>query len=282
MTNEKNREKLGKIEKNDIPIVPIVMQTFNRLEYTMNVISSFKNNILYPYYLIVVDNGSTDGTVEYLKLMEKLGFVHHLILNNENKGIAEPKNQGIEVVHELISNGANIKYVCITDNDIVPPFIRDNGCVLENIVKVMDKNSWIGMCGVDLTPDNSPDFQEWWWRLRQHQMQEPVFAEIAIGFWFSVTRIEYLREFKFTGESLYGRVDESYRNWLTNVKKVRIGLLKGTSLKGRKGEHIETTPKVGIHLGWTEDRVKYPDYVNMKKLERGKAEVAWEEKGKQW
>ena len=263
-------------------MIPIIMQTYNRIEYSMQVIAAFMNHILYPHKIIIIDNGSTDGTPEYLKLMLRLKIIDRLILNKENRGIAEPKNQGIELVREFTKNH-DIKYVCITDNDIVPPFLRDNkSCVLTKMIQVMDKHPEIGMCGVDLVGDNAPGSQEWWWNLRQHPITNPTFAEIAIGFWFAVTRYEYLKEFKFDGESLYGRVDESYRNWLTSVKMAKIGLLKGVSLKNKQGVHLETVPKLGIHLGWTEDNEIRYDYVLMKKQERYKAEQAWETKGKKW
>jgi len=262
-------------------MIPIIMQTFNRVEYTIQVIAAIRNNILHPYQLIVVDNGSIDGTIEQLELMRKQGLIHHLVLNDKNLGIAEPKNQGLKIVDELAKT-QEIKYVCITDNDIVPPFIRDNGCALKKITEIMDKHEYIGMCGVDLARDNAPPNQEWWWRLRQHPLKNPTFAEIAIGFWFAVTRYEYFKDFKFNTVSLYGRVDESFRNWLTQVKKAKVGLLKGVSRKDSHGVHIETIPKLGYHLGWTEDYSKHNEYVLMKKRERFKAERIWKQQNKVW
>jgi len=263
-------------------VVPIILQCFNRIEYTMQVLSSFKNHLLYPHEVIVIDNGSTDGTVEYLKMMKELCFIDYLILNSENKGIAEPKNQGLEIVAEITKN-KTIKYVVITDNDIAVPFIRDSdaGCVLSKLVQLLDNSPHIGMCGVDLSRDNAPSYQEWWWRLRQHSMSTPTFAEIAIGFWFSIIRYEYFQDFKFIGESSYGKIDESLRNYITLQKKTKIGLLKGVSVF-ENGKYKETSPRLGVHLGWTEDFGKYPDYVKMKKQERAKAEQAWKEKNRKW
>lgn len=258
-------------------MIPILLQTFNRIEYTVQVISSIRNHILYPHQVIVVDNASTDGTIEYLELMKKLGFIHHLILNKTNLGIAEPKNQGLQIIKE-IAKSQQIKYVCITDNDIVPPFIRNNGCILTKIAEMMDSHPEVGMCGVDLNRDNSPNNQEWWWRLRQHPSSNPVFAEIAIGFWFSVIRYDYFKDFKFVGESLYGRVDESLRNYIGLVKKAKIGILKGIYNSEKK----ETESNLGIHLGWREDIEKFPEYVNLKKQERFKAEQAWKQKDRKW
>ena len=62
----------------------VITLTYNKLEYTKKFIES-----LYKYTkdfeLIIVDNGSTDGTVEYLKSLKDV----KLILNNENKGYIE-------------------------------------------------------------------------------------------------------------------------------------------------------------------------------------------------
>ena len=141
-------------------MVPIILQTFNRVNYTCQVLSAIKNHILYPHYTIVIDNASTDGTIDYLNFAKEHGMIDELVLNTENKGIAEPKNQGLEIVKK-IAEIQEIKYVCISDNDIVPPLMREDGCVLEHIVRLMDKNLFIGMCGVDLDRQNAPTNQEW-------------------------------------------------------------------------------------------------------------------------
>ena len=254
-------------------MIPIILQTYNRVSYTMQVISAIQNHLLYPYYLIVIDNASTDGTVEYLQFLKKQNIIQELILNSSNLGISEPKNQGLDIVKKL----ENIKYVCITDNDIVVPFIRP-ACVLTKIVEMMDLHPEVGMCGIDLDRANAPANQEWWWRLRQHPSTNPTFAEISIGFWFSVIRYEHIKDFRFNSSSLYGRADESCRNFLGLEKKSKIGLLKGVYDPVKK----ETISKVGTHLGWTEDLQSRPDYVNFKKAERYKAEKEWQEKNRKW
>jgi GT2 family glycosyltransferase len=257
-------------------MVPIIMLTYNRVEYTMEVLAAFKNHLLYPHKVIVIDNASTDGTREYLDVAKKLGFIDHLILNDTNLGIAEPKNQGLKAKTEPI------KYIVITDNDIVPPFVRHkDGCILTQMVDIMEKHQNIGMLGIDLNRDNSPPNQEYWWRLRQHNT-DVRFAEIVIGFWFTLFRYDVLKEFNFVGASNYGMVDESIRNYLTIVKKAKIGLIKGVEAF-ENGKHKETLSKPGIHLGWTEDtQGKYKSYVDMKKAERYKAEQEWKKDGRKW
>lgn len=45
----------------------ICLITYNRLEYTKRTLKNLKETISVPYCLIVSDNGSTDGTTEWLK-----------------------------------------------------------------------------------------------------------------------------------------------------------------------------------------------------------------------
>lgn len=51
----------------DIPVTSIIILTHNQLNYTKKCIDSIFTHTQKPFELIVVDNGSTDGTVEYLE-----------------------------------------------------------------------------------------------------------------------------------------------------------------------------------------------------------------------
>lgn len=62
----------------------IVIITFNRLAYTKRTLRSLLATIEVPYYLVVVDNASTDGTVKYLKNHKKRSKIDQVILNPEN------------------------------------------------------------------------------------------------------------------------------------------------------------------------------------------------------
>lgn len=72
----------------------IIILTYNQLAYTKLCIESIKK--LTPdnsYEIIVVDNNSTDGTVDWLKSQTDL----KVILNSENKGFPAGCNQGIKI-----------------------------------------------------------------------------------------------------------------------------------------------------------------------------------------
>ena len=75
----------------------VVMLTHNNIEYTKLCIQSLRlYDVLDNYEIIIVDNNSTDGTVEWLK--EQKGIKY--ILNNENRGFPAACNQGIEIANK--------------------------------------------------------------------------------------------------------------------------------------------------------------------------------------
>lgn len=90
--------------------------------------------------LIVVDNGSTDGSVELVR--ERFPQVQ-LIRNEENTGYAYPNNQGLEA-----STG---RYVLLLNSDTeVRPF------ALARLVEFMERHPEAGACGPTLRyPDGS-------------------------------------------------------------------------------------------------------------------------------
>lgn len=62
----------------------VVLISYNRLEYTKRTLRAFWDTIATPYYLVAVDNASTDGTQEYLSNVRDRGRIDKVILNPEN------------------------------------------------------------------------------------------------------------------------------------------------------------------------------------------------------
>lgn len=95
----------------------IMMATYNRLELTKRMLNSFFKTTSDPYRLIIVDNGSTDGTVEYLKdLKENCTALLDVHFNEKNLGIAVARNQGLK-----IANKYNTRWLSTVDNDVELP-----------------------------------------------------------------------------------------------------------------------------------------------------------------
>lgn len=90
-----------------LELTSIIMLTRDRIELTKKCVESIIRHTDVPYEWVFVDNGSTDGTVEYLKSIDRA----KVIVNEENKGFAAGCNQGIAV--------AEGKYYLLINNDTV-------------------------------------------------------------------------------------------------------------------------------------------------------------------
>lgn len=80
---------------NNPPSVAIIYFTFDRLAYTKKSLKALLRNTRYPFELHIVDNGSGDGTPEYLRAMRDKhpDIIKSLTLNHENRGLAAPTNE---------------------------------------------------------------------------------------------------------------------------------------------------------------------------------------------
>lgn len=88
----------------------ILLLTFNRKELLQRTLESIWERTRTPYRLIVIDNGSSDGTVEYLKSIEDKV---ELVLLEENIGICPAYNEGFKFVES--------EYFITTQDDLLPP-----------------------------------------------------------------------------------------------------------------------------------------------------------------
>lgn len=119
-----------------MPKVSVIVLTYNNLELNRKCIQSIIDNTGYPNYeLIIVDNKSTDGTVEYLHEVEQWnnGKIK-IIFNQENSGFAGGNNIAISQ-----STG---DYILLLNNDTVVT----RGWIT-NMVKHLKQNPNYGMCG---------------------------------------------------------------------------------------------------------------------------------------
>jgi GT2 family glycosyltransferase len=97
--------------------------SYNRLNFTKRMLDSFLKNTTSPYHLIIVDNGSTDGTPEYLSTLHLHNMSDNeycqgveLKFNEKNKGIAVGRNQGLSIAKKF-----GDEYLSTLDNDIELP-----------------------------------------------------------------------------------------------------------------------------------------------------------------
>ena len=97
--------------KRIFPKVSVIIVSFNNLQYLKPCIESIFEYSNYPNLeVIVVDNGSVDGSAEYLKGKKEEGKIG-TILNPQNFGFAKANNQGVG-----ISSG---EYIILLNDDVV-------------------------------------------------------------------------------------------------------------------------------------------------------------------
>ncbi len=114
------------------PFVSIIVPSFNHRHYVGTLIESIYSQSYKNFEVIILDDGSKDGSPDYLKeLSQKYNF--QLILK-ENEGLCKTLNRGLE-----IAKGAYI--VMIASDDILMPKR------LEEQVEYLEQNPQVDVVG---------------------------------------------------------------------------------------------------------------------------------------
>ena len=97
----------NKTSRTEYPLTSIIIVTYNQLAYTRQCIDSIRMRTDDPYEIIFVDNGSTDGTPEYLRSLAGA----RVICNSQNRGFPAAVNQGLEI--------ATGQQILLLNNDVI-------------------------------------------------------------------------------------------------------------------------------------------------------------------
>lgn len=111
-------------------MVSVVILNFNGKKYLDDCITSVLAQTFRDYEVIIVDNGSSDGSVEYLETQYPWVKV---VKNRENLGFAEGTNTGIRQ--------AKGEYILTLNNDT-----RMDNRFLECLIRVMKSDGGVGIC----------------------------------------------------------------------------------------------------------------------------------------
>ena len=145
------------------PLVSIVITSFNRLE---DVKETIKRSGDIPYLnkeIIVVDGGSTDGTVEYLQSLEKEGK-HKMVIIGENLGNCYTTNEGMK--------SAVGEFVFIIDDDC---FLRPK--TVQKTVDLFHSNPNLAAIGFGLKNPNINFSEEDYWKETDYEVKENQFND---------------------------------------------------------------------------------------------------------
>ncbi len=90
--------------------VSVIIPCLNNLGFTKKTLEGVLSKTQVPFEIIVVDNGSSDGTSEYLEGMKSEAGIR-VIRNSLNRGAPAAFNQGIRV--------ASSRYIIFLNNDTI-------------------------------------------------------------------------------------------------------------------------------------------------------------------
>jgi GT2 family glycosyltransferase len=139
LSDRLNEQRIGNFGSMIFIIVPV----FNRKEFTKNCLKSLGRQTFKDYKIIVVDDGSTDGTSEMIT--NEFPDVH-IIKGDGNLWWAGATNKGIEYVLET-EKCSDADYILTLNNDLEVP-----NTYLEIFTHIAQKNkrSILGSVSVDI------------------------------------------------------------------------------------------------------------------------------------
>jgi len=98
-------------------MIDIIVVTFNRIKYFKTFVKFLYLSTKQPFHLIVVDNGSVDGTREYILELEKEGIIWKHVFNEENLQMSKAFSKGFKKVESEF-------VVTVADDMIVNPGLK--------------------------------------------------------------------------------------------------------------------------------------------------------------
>lgn len=130
-------------------LVSVVVPVYNLKEFIKNCLDSLLSQTIEDYEIIVIDDGSTDATEEFLKTINNPKI--KVIYNPQNKGPAYSRNRGIKA-----SRG---EFIAITDSDCI---VEKNW--LKEIIRPFSSDPYIMISGGKVI---DPSRRNYWERVNK-------------------------------------------------------------------------------------------------------------------
>jgi len=135
------------------PKVTAIILNWNGKEFLLNCFKSIFKNDYKNFDVILLDNGSTDGSIEFMK-KHFFDYIQNkklkIVVSKNNLGFAGGNNEAYKHVSK------NTKYVLLLNNDTLV-----NKNLISELVKLIRSDSKIG--GVSSIDNNIKDFYQKYW-----------------------------------------------------------------------------------------------------------------------
>lgn len=103
--------------------VSVVIPLYNEEKLVEKIINSLINQDTKNFEVILVDNGSTDKTLEVIKKLQKNINFHFYVIEEPKPGVANARKRGMdEVLLRLLKREVDLNhFLAVTDADVIPP-----------------------------------------------------------------------------------------------------------------------------------------------------------------
>lgn len=201
-------------------IVTVGMVTYNRIDLTKQTFERALKNTGKKYNLIVCDNCSTDGTLDWLNDQKKnLPELENMVIVSlkKNYGVAYGRNVCLKTMKECFKD---TKYVCTLDNDVVIP----NENWLKDCCDVLDANQKVGCCAINYERKNFPQTTIKTLDGRLIKVKIIINTPGTATTVFPIEIFEKIGYFKRYGNGVYGHEDASYFLRVRHLNKMLLYL----------------------------------------------------------
>ena len=103
------RDHCSNIDGQERPLVSVIMPAYNAEKYIAEAIQSVISQTYPNWELIILDDGSTDGTAGIAESFAKSDHRIHSLQNPQNMGVARTRNRGFDL--------ANGEWIALLDSD---------------------------------------------------------------------------------------------------------------------------------------------------------------------
>ncbi len=224
------------------PIVSVVIPTYNRKKIISRAIESVLNQTYKNYEIIIVDDGSSDGTAEYIKE-----------LYNNKINLIPQKNQGASSARNTGVAHAKGKYIAFLDSD--DEWVQSK---LEIQMAFLDKNPEVTLlCGRTYRADNINKVNSY----LTERIIGDLFTTLYTHSFVSTPTVIVKRDIldQVGGFDLNYKSAEDFDLWLKITKNFKCAFLPDLVAIVNRGEDNLSTDKITLHKHAIEILAKYYD-----------------------
>jgi len=221
------------------PAVAIVVLTWENYEETADCLDSLRSVDYENYRVVVVDNGSKDGSLS--RLRREHGWCE-FVANDENIGFARGNNVGIS---HALDTGADYVLLLNDDTLVEPDFLRPLVDTMERYERVA------AVGGVNLLPDsgrvhNAGYIFHPWLAAKSELLREPVTDEpYPVDFVQSCLILlnpEFLDEIGLLNESYFLGMEDVDLAWKARSRGWKVLVAPDSEIYHRVGETASSSP----------------------------------------